>query len=425
MNRLAIALLLAGCDPSSFVSAPSQVDGGAIPASSVVPRPGSDEPGPIVSASPPLRDGAGSETAPPPEPMAVGDQLAIDPPLPKAELSGVLVEARWVWPKPPANAPEASEEGLGRARKKIALDHAVSIASDGRMRLAFRSPALPFPAGSELLARSDRFGSLLVWPDSPQYRIVVPGALRAAFEDRRLDVVPLSKATAAELGEGKRLGVAVRKVELKSSYGSVAFELARIHEAGAGGVLLCRFLVELGGIDPATPLCRAEPEPEVPLVASYAWGAGPERKESARFEVVSFHPREKDASHIPVPPLGAASRGDGVPGPASVSFLGDDELAAFHGKDGAVVPQPGAPKSGLVAVNAGERTVYLLIDGIPIGYTAPGGALKLESLRPGRYRAQWRTLLGEELTPVTDVDVPVMIRYPTRPAGAEDDKGGG
>ena len=423
---LVLLAALGACDTWNFGPTPSPVDGGAVPASSVVPRPGDDEPGPFVSAAPLLRDGGPSDALPPPEPLAVADQLPMDPPVAKAELSGVLLEARWIWPKPPPNAPEASEEALGKARKKTALDHAVSLVSDGRMRLAFRSPALPFPAGAELYARSDRYGSLLSWPDGASYRVVVPGALRSALEDRRLDVVPLSKATATDLPPGKRLGVAVRKVELKSSYGSVSFELARIHDAGAGGSLLCRFLVELGGIDPAMPVCRSEPEPEVPLMASYSWGSAADRKEAARFEVTQVTLREKDALHIPVPPMGATNRIDGVPGPSTANFLTDEELGALHAKDAAPgAPQPGAPKTGLTALNAGERLVYLLIDGIPVGYVTPGGRLRLETLRPGRYRAQWRTLLGEELVPVVDVDVPVIIRYPALPPGGEEEKGGG
>src|SRR6185312_15679704 len=48
-------------------------------------------------------------------------------------------------------------------------------------------------------------------------------------------------------------------------------DIAKAPEAGEGGALLCRALVELGGVDPRTPVCQPG---EVPLAASYAWKEG-------------------------------------------------------------------------------------------------------------------------------------------------------
>jgi hypothetical protein len=416
-----VALAFAACDPPGSSPSPAPIAGGPPPASSVVPEPGGSlEPGPFQSAAPlPRAGGTTPDAAPPPEPFAHADSLSADTAPTKSELAGVLLEARWVWPKPPVGLPDASEEALARARKKVALDHVISLASDGKLRIAFRSTALPFPGGTELLARSDRYGALLVWPNAPQYRIVVPGALRAAIEDRRMDVLPFAKAKMTAAGEGTRLGVAVRKVELTSSFGTLALELARIDEAGAGGALVCRFLVELAGIDPAAPVCRSE-APEVPLVASYRWLAHPESTEAARFEVLTLSARDKDVSYISVPPSGVRSRSEGLPGPSSVTLLSDEELAALRTKDApAGPPKADGPKAGLLARNSGTRTLYLVIDGIAVAYVAPRGQVRLEALRPGRYHVQWRTLLGEEMTAFEELTLPATFEYHSNYPGTE------
>jgi hypothetical protein len=436
MRIAAVSLLLVACDWTGFVSPPAPVDGGALPASSVVPHPGGSlEPGPLLSASPPPRDGTQAGTlAPPPEPLVVTDVLSRDAAPTKAELTGVLLEARWIWPKLAAPPAEASEEGLTRARKKTALEQSIGIVSNGRMRVSFRSAGLLFPTGTELLARSDRYGNLLVWPDGTHYRVIVPGALRALFDDRRMDVGPLAKATVTELGEGKRLDFAVRRVELKNSFGTVTLELARIQEAAEGGPLLCRMLIELAGVDPASAVCRSEPASELPLSASYTWatssrpeaapsGVALKRTEAARFEVISVTLRDKEANHAPVPPLAAVARSTGLPGPDSTSLLAKDELASFRAKD--AVPssaKPGTPP-GLLAINSGDRTLYLSVDGVPAAFLAPGGRARLEGLRPGRYQIQWRTLMGEEGSAPLEVEVPGTTRFPSQGRPSDDERG--
>ena len=37
-------------------------------------------------------------------------------------------------------------------------------------------------------ARTDSYGHILAWPDGSSYRVLVPGALRAMFSERRVDV---------------------------------------------------------------------------------------------------------------------------------------------------------------------------------------------------------------------------------------------
>ena len=42
-----------------------------------------------------------------------------------------------------------------------------------------RSSVFPLPLGTELRARQDRYGHLLVWKGGTEYRVLPPGTLRA------------------------------------------------------------------------------------------------------------------------------------------------------------------------------------------------------------------------------------------------------
>jgi hypothetical protein len=153
--------------------------------------------------------------APPPEVLR-GD-AAIPPEVPGSkDLSGVTLEAVWRFRDvpPPTKAPEVSAEGIKEAQKLTTLSFKVDLTDTGRMRAEFTSRALPFPARSEIRARSDRYGSIVVWPNLTGYRVIPPGALRTALGERRVDVTPLVPGTARPQGDGKRLGVATRKLDL-------------------------------------------------------------------------------------------------------------------------------------------------------------------------------------------------------------------
>src|SRR5262249_2421164 len=148
------------------------------------------------------------------------------------------------------------------AGKLTAFTWNVDLADNGRMRIEFASRALPLPAFSEIRQRWDRFGSIVIWPNSSDYRVIPAGALRTVLGERRVDVTPLSSGAFRAHGEGKKFGVATRKVELTSSLGKLGLEIAEVAEAGEGGPLLCRVLVEIAGVDPKSSVCQPN---EVPV----------------------------------------------------------------------------------------------------------------------------------------------------------------
>ena len=419
MKRLAVLAVLLGCDPAgqSALRAPP-LEGSETAASSVVPQPKSLAIADASSSAGGRDLGTPPPVVLPPEPLSLGEPVAPElPAAAKVELAGVALEARWSWPRPSENA--GDEPAPSRAR--VAADHAILLTSNGRMRFGFQSARLTLPAGTELLARADRYGALLVWPDRGEYRVLVPGMLRATLGDRRLDASPLSKGKATERGVGTRIGLAVRRVELTSSFGMVTLELARVREAGFGGAVLCRTLVEWAGIDPSVSLCLGEAEGELPLSASYVWGSNT-KAESVRFEVTSLVVHEKDASPVYVPPAEAKPRSAGVPGPSSAVLVTEEEQGALGlGKDSVPAPKGSPLHATLSTVNWSDRTMIAVLDGSPVAYLAPNGHARLDYLRPTRHRLHWRSFFGEETSTPEDVEPPATSRYPLELIG--DDEG--
>jgi hypothetical protein len=432
MKRLALLLALAGCDGGATAPHPAPPESVEGAASSVVPQPRALEPAVASATASASLGGAASTNRPTPAPLLAGERVAPEA-LPargeavkgdapkgdaskadagkadatraepaRTELSGVDLDARWSWPRRPSGSAEDP-------RGKSAVDLQIRLVATGRMRLTLRTPTTPLAVGTELLGRSDRYGHLLVWPDRPEYRAIAPGMLRAVVDDRRFDATPLSKATSAELGESKRLGVPVRRVELTGSYGAVTLELARVREAGLGALVLCRTLVELGGIDPALAPCRAEPDPELPVAASYAWGTT-EGKEALRLEVVRLEAHDKDAVPIAVPSPELTPRVDGVPS-ASAVLVTEEERAALGGKD-AGAAKAASGKGGLSAQNRSDRTMFLLVDGLPAAVLAPRGRVRIDGLRPTVHRVEWRSFLADEGSPTVDAEPDAQLRYP-------------
>ncbi len=117
---------------------------------------------------------------------------------------GVTLDAAFRWRDipPPPRAPEVSADGLREAQRLTALSLKIDLTEAGRMRAELIGAAFPLPAHSELRARADQYGNLLVWPNAGGYRVIAPGALRTLLGERRVDVTPLSPGSLRPQGEG-------------------------------------------------------------------------------------------------------------------------------------------------------------------------------------------------------------------------------
>jgi len=404
-----VPLTLAACEaPRNDRPTETTPEAGTSPNASIMPAPlVTEPPEQALDASIPdgepyglLFDPSGKfvypdASTPPPEVLRGDQQIAAESPAQK-ELAGVTLEATFKQRSVPnaPKGPEISQEGIKAAIALTTPKWRIDLVDTGRMRIEFTSRAMPLPMRSEIRARTDRFGHVVLWPNASDYRVVPPGALRTVMGERRVDVTPLSQGTARAQGEGKKLGLPTRKVELVSSLGSAKLELAKSPEAGDGGALLCRALVEIIGIDPKSPVCQSG---EVVLSASYNWQEGG----GIDLEVTSILKRtDIQQSDMLVPPPGANYQPSGLPASPGGVFLTREEVAAFRSEPLKLPPpaDPTAPGEGFVAWNATDMLAYVFVDGVPVLAVPPNEQRYVIGTTRGRYVVQWRTFLGDPST---------------------------
>jgi hypothetical protein len=317
-------------------------------------------------------------------------------------------------PAPP-KAPEVSGEGLREAQRKTGLSLKAELSDSGRLRLVFASRALPLPEGTELRLRADRLGTLLLWPNASDYRVLPLGTLRNVLGERRVDAAPLTLSSPLPRGSGRRLGLETKKVEVETPNAKLTLELAKAPEGLEVGPLLCRLFGELGGLDPRASLCASG---EVPVHASYAWASGG----GLAFEVTQLARRtDLSSEHFLTPPPSAAHALSGLPGAPEGVFLTREELGALRTAklEGARPSDPAAPTEGLLAVNRTETLQYLLLDGVPVAAVPPLSERYLLGTQKGRYVRQWRTFLGEKVEAAEAVELPARLLVgPPEPAAS-------
>lgn len=353
---------------------------------------------------------------PPPTPLRAEGPISSDV-MGREELSGLMLEAAFKPRKllPPPKAPEVSADGIAKAAKLTAMTLTVELTAEGRMKLAMTSRALPFPFRSEVRSRYDHYGHFVVWPGGVKTRIIAPGALRTALGEGRVDVTPLSPGSKGPSGTGKRLGEKTRLFTVEGPLGKLRVEVASMPEASFGGPLLCRWLVESMGIDPATPECKID---EVPLYAGFDWENG----DGVDFEVTSITKR----SDIPpgdalAPPAGADFQATGLPEAPEGIFLSREELSAFRTKPIDTKPdaKPGSPGEGLVIENSRDVLLYYFVDGVPVAAVPAQSSRYLIGFPKGRYTGQWRSFFGDVVEPPDNVETPTKISNAHTPLGAD------
>ncbi len=311
---------------------------------------------------------------------------------------------------PPAfRGPETAIAAIDAVKKKTEPRLTIDLTAT-RARISLDSSGFVLPEDAELRARSDRYGHFLLLPNAHQYRIAPPGSLRVLLGERRIDVEPLVPAVVSERGEGpRRLGYRTRRVEIANRAATVTFELARIPEAGEGGILLCRTLFDLSNAPPSTPACTSD---EVPLHAEWRWAT----KGGLTFEATSLaHRIDLPAATMAAPPVASSFVQPSFPEIGAEALVEQSELIAFRtaaaeGLGASPTSRPDAAAAGstpgLVLTNATDQLRFAWLDGAPVAWLAPGGKIVFPSLLRGRYGFAWRTFLGEAY------DAPITITVP-------------
>ena len=389
------------------------------------PRP--SPPSPQASAEPaPLANVPAATTSvtddggPPPEPLRSDRPLPPDSPHeatrepgPKEtardtkELAGYALQAVLRTGEGPAAAkgPETTFSAIEAAKRKTETRITIE-ASQARARFVL-SAGFVLPQGTELRARADRYGHLVLWPGEETYRVAESGSLRALLGERRLDVAPISQAAVTPVADGgRRLNLRTRRLEVWTRAARASFELASFRDAGEGGVLVCRLLLDLMNAPPSTAVCASD---EVPLHAELRWTT----KGALTFDVTSIARRaDLSAQDLAAPPAQATFE---TRPPAQIggeALLSKADLASFRsapvdpGPMGTRDAQPPPPESGLQVVNSSDELRVVWLDGVPVAWVAPGGGQWLSSLMRGRYVLQWRTFLGDAWEPPRNVGAP-------------------
>jgi len=226
---------------ATLASAIAACKGGPVDPPGAAPSPqAAAEPAPF--ANPPAVSStstASRDAGPPPEPLRTDQALAPDVPREllareagavrdARELGGYALQAvlRTGEGPPPPRAAEVNASAIDAARRRAETRIAIEM-SASRARFVLTGAGLVLPAGTELRARLDRYGHLLLWPGEATYRVVEPGALRALFGERRLDVAPVSRGDVLNGGEGtRRLNLRTRRAEVATRAAKATFELA-------------------------------------------------------------------------------------------------------------------------------------------------------------------------------------------------------
>jgi hypothetical protein len=374
----------------------------------VLPTPlvtGPPKPGPRDAGHAAAEPSADAGSPEPPRALRDDEELPPDVEV-RAPIAGMLLEARMRWlDAPPPRSPEGNADALAKARERAAFDVTIELSALGRLRMKLVSKAFGFPAGTELRAREDRYGNVLIWPGAEAYTTLPPGTLRATLGEHRVDVSPLSEPSVVAAGAGSALGLATQKQKLETSLGRLELEQSSVSALGTAGSLLCRMLVELVGVSPESSACRPE---ALPLRAEYTWASG------ARFELeasrLSKRP-ELGAEGLVVPPLTAAARPGELPGPPFVALMDERELSELHTRalPPPAKPEPGAPKLGLVFQNRAESPLYLIVDGAPVVWLRADAEWLVTGLKSGRYAVHARDFFGVEAGPARVVDLPARF----------------
>jgi len=360
------------------------------------------------SGAPPL--GAQSDAGQPrPTPLRE-DRAEPSDTLTARDLQGMAMEAEWqLAPMPGALPPiESPPEVLEALRRATAQRMRLELGVGGRLRLVLLGVGHPLGEGTELRARTDRFGHFLVFPEGDRYRHVLPGALRALFFDRRLDVGTVFVPKLATGAPGRLHGWPSQRQRLSTPLGEVELETVALKDEQLQGSLVCRLLTELVGVDPASLACAGD---AVPLRAHFTFAGGG----SLNFAVtqISKH-AEFTESGLAAPPTSAQLVTSGLPIAQTEARL-NPLLRRLR----AHPPGPAAPglaETGLFVSNHSPLLRGLVIDGVLVAWVAPNSSLALGELAAGNYAVGTRDFAGSAVDPLRRTPVPSRFEIGQSPA---------
>ncbi len=381
-----LLFLIAGCKGQGSSDPPTA---SASPQASAMPAPLASAPSQNPTTTSTTFSG---DAGPPPIPMRADQPAPPDSVPTTREIAGYTIVAALRTDAPPSpRQPDANAQAIESAKKKNEPHLTIDLgASHARMIFG---RGLPVAEGAELRARVDRYGYVLLL-EPASYRVIAPGAMRALFAERRVDVAPLAPGEVKGGDEsGKRLGVTTRRFEVTTRAARATFDIARVADAGESGPVLCRILLDWMGASPSTLLCAPD---DVPLHAEFHWTT----RGVFVFDAISIVRRlDMAPSDLSTPPAISNFVAGPLPPQGGDVLLTPTELAVLHN---------GAPdqRDALRLFNSTDILRFVYADGAPIAWVAPGARIDVPSLTKGKYAVEWRTFFADADTPPVITPVP-------------------
>lgn len=373
------------------------------PNASILPAPlASDIERPSVVRDTALPEGSAAASV---TPRTLHDGVQLPEDAPARETAGLRLGARFSWLDLPPfpRLPEANAEAIERLRRELAFDLVLEASPSGRLRVVLDSDTFVLPRGTELRARLDFLGHVLLYRD--RYTLLPAGTLRAVLTERRADAAPLLEPRVTPSGGGHLLGLPTERTELTTALGRLVLEQAVLSSAGAAGVLVCRWLGELVTANPTNVACQRG---RLPLRAElFSAGGGHlvfevsrlEREQPIAEENLSTTPPRAELVRKELP-------ASGLPLVLPSARLPELRVRAAPRSE---KPDPSAPRQGLLVQNRTETVRYVLLDGVLVGRVPPRAEVHVDGLLPGKYGLVTLDFLGDEPTPLRILELPARV----------------
>ena len=274
-----------------------------------------------------------------------------------------------------ARAPEVNVAVIDSARSVAPRRGSTIEVSATRARFVLTGGGFVLPQGTELRARLDRYGHLLLWPG--ERHVSRRGARLAAGAARRAQA--RRRARRARRGRRRRRGAAAaqsatRRVEVSTRAAKATLELATLHDVDDGGLPRVPLLLDLMSASPCDGGLRDRRDAPARRASLDDAGGARVRRVSIVRRGGSRRPGPGSASGVARPSRRRRRRN-----PRRASWFRGASSPRFG-------PRPSRSRCrrrrearpvGLTLLNSTDELRMAWLDGVPAAWVAPGARLVL------------------------------------------------
>lgn len=359
------------------------------------------------------------------QPFSVHQALPDDV-LKKGPGAGLEMELQIEWPEGRRSVTVGKETFYTWPLLRIQLLREIPT-RPARMRWVLEGRAFPFPEKTEIRARADRIGHLVLWPNRRSYRIAPTGSLHALFADRRVDRMPFVETEKVEKGEGARLGKPTQRTTFTTAVGTGTMEFIEESDLPYASEMLCAAFLEILRVRPNKELCPRFhlpvhfeiqwPNEERVVFSALSWGAAgnfelddfripPELPIYKRGELPPFEDYflEESARNSLLP----LTKEKAAPAPAAPPAPRPQQPSAPS--ESPPAPAPGPPKNQIVLQNKLSRPLVVFVNKVPFVWLTPGSVKEIYLTSPD-VRVAARDFLGEVVFAERTLLAPAQLHF--------------